>query len=78
MISPDGTEAKVYVTQQSYAAIGQLAQLLAREASAPLPDHPQVHSSLSYAPIEGITPSSTVSLPGAGAAPSASAQAPRG
>jgi cytochrome oxidase Cu insertion factor (SCO1/SenC/PrrC family) len=66
VISPQGREAKVYITQQSYAAIGQFGQVLAREAASLLPGHPPVDARLSYAPIAGISPAATVSLPRAG------------
>jgi cytochrome oxidase Cu insertion factor (SCO1/SenC/PrrC family)/thiol-disulfide isomerase/thioredoxin len=66
VIGPDGREAKVYLTQQSYAAIGQLGQILAQEVSSLLPDHPQVHSNLSYARVPRITPATAVSLPRTG------------
>jgi cytochrome c biogenesis protein CcmG/thiol:disulfide interchange protein DsbE len=66
VIGPDGREAKLYVTQQSYSAIGQLGQLLAQEASRLLPDHPAVESHLSYARVPGIAPTATASLPRAG------------
>ena len=63
VITPQGREAKVYITQQSYAAVGQLGQILAREVSNVLPSHPQVHSNLSYQQIPGITPAQRVRLP---------------
>ena len=66
VIDPDGRKAKVYITQMSYASIGQLGQLLAREASRLLPDHPAVRSELSYARVPGITPAQTATLPRAG------------
>jgi len=59
VISPDGRLARLYLTQQSYAAVGQLGQLLAQEASRLLPDHPRVNSDLSYAQIQGAAPSAT-------------------
>jgi cytochrome oxidase Cu insertion factor (SCO1/SenC/PrrC family)/thiol-disulfide isomerase/thioredoxin len=59
VISPDGRLARLYLTQQSYAAIPQLGQLLAEEASRLLPDHPRVHSNLSYAQISGVAPTAT-------------------
>jgi cytochrome oxidase Cu insertion factor (SCO1/SenC/PrrC family)/thiol-disulfide isomerase/thioredoxin len=59
VISPGGRLARLYLTQQSYAAVGQLGQLLAQEASRLLPDHPRVHSNLSYAHITGVTPTAT-------------------
>jgi cytochrome oxidase Cu insertion factor (SCO1/SenC/PrrC family)/thiol-disulfide isomerase/thioredoxin len=66
VIGPRGEEAKVYLTQQSYAAVGQLGQLLAHEASSLLPSHPRVRSNLSYAQIPVISPASSVVLPRAG------------
>jgi cytochrome oxidase Cu insertion factor (SCO1/SenC/PrrC family)/thiol-disulfide isomerase/thioredoxin len=66
VIAPGGTLAKVYLTQMSYASIEQQAQLLAREASDLLPDHPPVHSQLSYAEIPPIRPGAAVALPRAG------------
>ncbi|HEX4011823.1 MAG TPA: redoxin domain-containing protein [Solirubrobacteraceae bacterium] len=63
VIAPDGREAKVYITQQSYAAVSQFGQVLAREISSLLPGHPGVHSDLSYKPVPAITPAQTVSLP---------------
>jgi cytochrome oxidase Cu insertion factor (SCO1/SenC/PrrC family)/thiol-disulfide isomerase/thioredoxin len=59
VIGPDGRLARLYLTQQSYAAVGQLGQLLAQEASRLLPDHPRVQSNLSYAHISGISPTAT-------------------
>jgi thiol-disulfide isomerase/thioredoxin len=59
VIGPDGRLARLYLTQQSYAAVGQLGQLLAQEASRLLPDHPRVQSNLSYAHISGISPAAT-------------------
>jgi cytochrome oxidase Cu insertion factor (SCO1/SenC/PrrC family)/thiol-disulfide isomerase/thioredoxin len=59
VIGPDGRLARLYLTQQSYAAVGQLGQLLAQEASRLLPDHPRVRSNLSYAHVTGISPTAT-------------------
>jgi thiol-disulfide isomerase/thioredoxin len=56
----------VYVTQQSYSAVGQFGQVLAQEVSSLLPGHPKVHSHLSYAPIPTIGPNATVDLPRSG------------
>ena len=69
VISPGGRLARLYLTQQSYAAVDQLGQLLAQEASSLLPDHPRVRSHLSYAQISGVSPSATeeVSRAGGGA-----------
>jgi len=66
VIDPQGREAKVYITQMSYTAVGQLGQLLAQEASSLLPDHPRVHSDLSYARAPVISPTQRTSLPRAG------------
>ncbi|MBV9605676.1 MAG: SCO family protein [Solirubrobacterales bacterium] len=59
VIGPDGRLARLYLTQQSYAAVGQLGQLLAQESSRLLPDHPRVHSNLSYAQVSGVAPTMT-------------------
>jgi cytochrome oxidase Cu insertion factor (SCO1/SenC/PrrC family)/thiol-disulfide isomerase/thioredoxin len=66
VIDPQGRKAKVYITQMSYAAIGQLGQVLAHEASSLLPGHPAVHSELSYAHVPPITPTQHATLPRAG------------
>jgi cytochrome oxidase Cu insertion factor (SCO1/SenC/PrrC family)/thiol-disulfide isomerase/thioredoxin len=59
VIGPGGRLERLYLTQQSYAAVGQLGQLLAQEASRLLPDHPRVNSNLSYAQITGVAPTTT-------------------
>ncbi|MBV8430460.1 MAG: redoxin domain-containing protein [Solirubrobacterales bacterium] len=64
VIDPQGRERKLYVTQQSYSAVGQLGQLVAREAANLLPGHPTVNSHLSYARVNGIPPTTSVGLPG--------------
>jgi cytochrome oxidase Cu insertion factor (SCO1/SenC/PrrC family)/thiol-disulfide isomerase/thioredoxin len=66
VIGPTGREAKVYITQQSYAAVGQFGQLLAQESSSLLPDHPRVRSDLPYTQITGIAPNTPSALPRAG------------
>ncbi len=66
VIDPGGRLRKLYLTQQSYAAVGQLGQVVAREASSLLPGRPAVRSALSYAQIPGIRPSTSISLPRAG------------
>ena len=63
VIDPAGRLARLYVTQQSYAAVGQLGQLLAQEASSLLPDHPPVDSNLTYAQITGVSPAAAYRLP---------------
>ena len=69
VIDPEGRLARLYLTQQSYAAVGQLGQLLAQEASDLLPGHPRVHSSMSYAQISGLAPSVSTVLPRSGGEP---------
>ena len=66
VIDPKGRLARLYVTQQAYAAVAQLGQLLAQEASGLLPAHPRVRSSLPYTRISGIGPGHLMSLPRAG------------
>lgn len=66
VINPQGQETKIYMTQQSYSAIGQLGQILAQEASSLLPGHPRVDTRLSYTPIKPITPAQTTRLARAG------------
>jgi cytochrome oxidase Cu insertion factor (SCO1/SenC/PrrC family)/thiol-disulfide isomerase/thioredoxin len=66
VIDPQGHERRLYITQQSYSAVGQLGQLLAQEASQLLPGHPAVNSHLSYSQINGIAPSTSVTVPRAG------------
>lgn len=66
VIDPAGRERRVYMTQQSYAAVGQLGQLLAQEISSLLPGHPPVRSDLSYAEISAIDPGTPIALPRAG------------
>lgn len=66
VISPQGRIAKLFLTQQSYAAVGQLAQLLANEAAGLLPGHPPVDSHLSYSHITGIAPTQPTRLLRAG------------
>jgi cytochrome oxidase Cu insertion factor (SCO1/SenC/PrrC family)/thiol-disulfide isomerase/thioredoxin len=63
LIDPSGHLRRLYVTQQSYAAVGQFGQLLADEASQLLPSHPAVHSNLTYRAVPGIAPSRRVSVP---------------
>jgi cytochrome oxidase Cu insertion factor (SCO1/SenC/PrrC family)/thiol-disulfide isomerase/thioredoxin len=63
VIDPQGRLRKLYITQQSYAAVGQFAQVLAREVASLLPGHPHVHSNLSYSEIPGISPIDRVAVP---------------
>ncbi len=66
VIDPQGRLRRLYLTQQSYAAVGQLGQLLAQEASTLLPGHPRIRSHLSYAPEPQIKPTQSASLARAG------------
>jgi len=66
VIDPEGRLRKLYLTQQSYAAVGQLGQILAQEVANLLPGRPAVDSTLSYAQIPGIGPSTSIALPRAG------------
>ena len=66
MIDPQGRLRRVYLTQTSYAAVGQFGQLLAQEASRLLPSHPAVSARLSYAQIKGIEPGRRYTLPAVG------------
>jgi cytochrome oxidase Cu insertion factor (SCO1/SenC/PrrC family)/thiol-disulfide isomerase/thioredoxin len=66
MIDPQGHLAKLYLSQLSYAAVPQLGQLLAQEASRLLPGHPTLRSSISYAHIAGISPARRIAAPRAG------------
>jgi len=62
MIDPQGRLRRVYLTQTSYAAVGQFGQLLAQEASRLLPSHPAVSASYRYAQIKGVPPSTPYTL----------------
>jgi len=66
LIDPQGRLRRLFLTQASYAAVPQLGQVLASQASALLPDHPVVHSHLSYATVAGISPARSVRLPRSG------------
>jgi cytochrome oxidase Cu insertion factor (SCO1/SenC/PrrC family)/thiol-disulfide isomerase/thioredoxin len=66
VIDRQGRLRRLYMTQQSYSAVGQFGQILAREASSLLPGHPAVHSHLSYRPVASIPPTRSVTLPRAG------------
>jgi len=66
VIDARGRLSRLYMTQQSYAAVGQLGQLLAENVSHLLPGHPAVHPQYSYTQITGISPSSPVALPRVG------------
>jgi cytochrome oxidase Cu insertion factor (SCO1/SenC/PrrC family)/thiol-disulfide isomerase/thioredoxin len=79
VIGPDGSLARLYLTQQSYAAVPQLAQLLAQEASRLLAGHPRVNSRLSYGEVSGIGANVRATAPrdGGGTIPMGPGKAPR-
>lgn len=66
VIDPQGRTRTLYLTSQSYAAVGQLGQLIAQDIARLLPGHPGVRSRLSYRTISGITPGENASLPRTG------------
>jgi cytochrome oxidase Cu insertion factor (SCO1/SenC/PrrC family) len=63
VIDRSGRERWVYMTQMSYAGIGQQAQVLAHAVANLLPGHPPVRSHLSYQWIRGETPAVSVEVP---------------
>jgi cytochrome c biogenesis protein CcmG/thiol:disulfide interchange protein DsbE len=63
VIDRQGRLRDVFTTYPSYAAIGQVGQLIAGDAAALLPGHPRVAKSYSYAQIRGISPSKAAALP---------------
>ncbi len=63
VIDPQGREREIYLTQMSYASIGQAAQILAGEAASLLPGRPHVASQRSLAAIGRLGPASPVTLP---------------
>ena len=63
VIDPAGRLTTLFVTQQSYAAVPQLGQLLAEAASWLLPGHPAVRTRLSYSQITGVPPGQAVIAP---------------
>jgi cytochrome c biogenesis protein CcmG/thiol:disulfide interchange protein DsbE len=66
VIDPRGRMQALYMTQQSYASVGQLGQILAAKAASLLPGHPKIDSHLSYSPAPSIPPSQATTLPQAG------------
>jgi cytochrome oxidase Cu insertion factor (SCO1/SenC/PrrC family)/thiol-disulfide isomerase/thioredoxin len=66
VIDRQGRLRRLYMTQQSYSAVGQFGQILARAVSSLLPGHPPVRSHLSYRPVASIPPTRSVTLPRAG------------
>ncbi len=66
VIDPEGRARYLFTTYPSYAAIGQMGQLLAHDASTLLPNHPRVSSDYSYAQIAGTPPTQKATLPALG------------
>jgi cytochrome oxidase Cu insertion factor (SCO1/SenC/PrrC family) len=64
VIDQQGRERTVYLTQMSYASIGQSAEVMAKQVASLLPGHPALRSQSSLAYIPGVTPHSHVWLPG--------------
>jgi cytochrome oxidase Cu insertion factor (SCO1/SenC/PrrC family) len=62
-IDPQGRLRRFYLTQMSYAAVPQLAELVAKEAASLLPSHPTVRSALSYGHIGGTGPATATTVP---------------
>jgi cytochrome oxidase Cu insertion factor (SCO1/SenC/PrrC family)/thiol-disulfide isomerase/thioredoxin len=63
VIDPQGRMRRLYLTQTSYAAVGQFGQLLAQEASRLLPGHPPVKAQYTYAHVAGVPPTRSFALP---------------
>ncbi len=66
IIDQQGRLVRLYLTQMTYAAIGQQAQILSQEVSSLLPGHPRVLSNLPYDPVATISPATGVALPRVG------------
>jgi cytochrome oxidase Cu insertion factor (SCO1/SenC/PrrC family)/thiol-disulfide isomerase/thioredoxin len=66
VIDTQGKLSRLFMTQMSYASVGQLASLFARAAASLLPGHPPVRSAVSYAQIPLIEPTRNVTLPRVG------------
>jgi cytochrome oxidase Cu insertion factor (SCO1/SenC/PrrC family) len=62
VIDQRGREQEIYLTSMAYASVSQEAQVLAQKISTLLPSHPKLarENSLSY--IDGIAPTSRVTL----------------
>lgn len=66
LIRPDGREQTLFLTQMSYAAVSQQAQVLADATAAVLPKHPAARHSVSLAARHGIPPTAPVTLSAVG------------
>jgi cytochrome oxidase Cu insertion factor (SCO1/SenC/PrrC family) len=66
LITPDGREQSIFLTQMAYTGTDQQAQVLADATAAVLPGHPHVRQSVSLRYVPGIKPTMTTELPVAG------------
>jgi cytochrome oxidase Cu insertion factor (SCO1/SenC/PrrC family) len=66
LITPDGREQSIFLTQMAYTATDQQAQVLANATAAVLPGHPHVKKSVNLRYIPGIKPTTAAGLPVAG------------
>jgi cytochrome oxidase Cu insertion factor (SCO1/SenC/PrrC family) len=66
VIGPDGRESRLYQTVMAYSSVNQLGYELAQSIAALLPDHPQLHGTVSLAQPVLHGPRSRVTLPRAG------------
>jgi cytochrome oxidase Cu insertion factor (SCO1/SenC/PrrC family) len=63
LITPDGREQSIFLTQMVYTGTGQQAQVLADSTAGVLPGHPHVKQAVSLHYLAGIKPADDVSLP---------------
>jgi cytochrome oxidase Cu insertion factor (SCO1/SenC/PrrC family) len=66
VIGPNGRESRLFQTVMAYSSVNQLGYELAQSISALLPDHPQLHGTVSLAAIPLLGPREAVTLPRAG------------
>ena len=66
VIGADGRESRLYQTVMAYSSVNQLGYELAQSIAALLPDHPQLHGTVSLAQPVLHGPRSPVTLPRAG------------
>jgi cytochrome oxidase Cu insertion factor (SCO1/SenC/PrrC family) len=62
VIDQRGREREIYLTTMAYASVGQEAQVLAQETASLLPGHPKLARQSSLAYINGIGPTTHVTL----------------
>lgn len=72
LIRPDGREQTIYLTQMTYTATDQQAQVLANATAAVLPGHPHARQSVNLRYIPGVKPTTGIELPVAGGQPAGS------